>query len=497
MGEVAAESFIDQLPLHQTATKDPNDDQQLQVITVESRSMSTGFNGLSNDRVVGELNPVDAWLPITESRNGNIFYAVFHLISSGIGSQALLLPVAFAALGWTWGVICLSISFAWQLYTIWLLVILAESVPGTRYSRYLHLAVVAFGPKLGKLLAIFPVMYLSGGTCVMLIITAGGNMETLYKIACGGGSTCEAKSLTGVEWFLVFTCMAIAIAQILPNLNSVAKVSMVGAITAVAYCTFIWALSINKGRSNGVSYSPSQESKSDMAEFGNIFNAIGKIALAFRGHNLVLEIQGTLPSSRRNPSCQTMWKGTTISYLLIAMCLFPLTITGFWAYGNKVPVNGGLLSALSQVHGHNTSKHVMGTIYLLVLINSLSSFQIYAMPVFDNLEFQYVSKKKQRCPGWVRAGIRLFFGGLTFFIAVAFPFLGSLAPLIGGIALPLTYVYPCFMYILIKKPSRSGAMWWLNVGLGCLGTILSVMLVVAAAWNLADKGLHANFFRPK
>lgn len=100
MGEVAAESFIDQLPLHQTATKDPNDDQQLQVITVESRSMSTGFNGLSNDGVVGELNPVDAWLPITESRNGNIFYAVFHLISSGIGSQALLLPVAFAALGW-------------------------------------------------------------------------------------------------------------------------------------------------------------------------------------------------------------------------------------------------------------------------------------------------------------------------------------------------------------------------------------------------------------
>lgn len=165
--------------------------------------------------------------------------------------------------------------------------------------------------------------------------------------------------------------------------------------------------------------------------------------------------------------------------------------------GFQVPVNGGLLSALSQVHGHNTSKHVMGTIYLLVLINSLSSFQIYAMPVFDNLEFQYVSKKKQRCPGWVRAGIRLFFGGLTFFIAVAFPFLGSLAPLIGGIALPLTYVYPCFMYVLIKKPSRSGAMWWLNVGLGCLGTILSVMLVVAAAWNLADKGLHANFFRPK
>lgn len=182
-------------------------------------------------------------------------------------------------------------------------------------------------------------MYLSGGSCVMLIITAGGNMETLYKIACRGGATCEAKSLTGAEWFLVFTCMAIAIAQILPNLNSVAKVSMIGAISAVAYFTFIWALSINKGRPNGVSYSSSQESKSDMAKFGNIFNAFGIIMLAFRGHNLVLEIQGTLPSSRKNPSCQTMWRGIKFSYLLIAMCLFPLAITGFWAYGNKVSVH--------------------------------------------------------------------------------------------------------------------------------------------------------------
>lgn len=46
------------------------------------------------------LNPQDAWLPITESRNGNAHYAAFHNLNAGVGFQALVLPVAFAFLGW-------------------------------------------------------------------------------------------------------------------------------------------------------------------------------------------------------------------------------------------------------------------------------------------------------------------------------------------------------------------------------------------------------------
>lgn len=46
------------------------------------------------------LDPQDAWLPITESRNGNAYYAAFHTLCSGIGIQALILPVAFITLGW-------------------------------------------------------------------------------------------------------------------------------------------------------------------------------------------------------------------------------------------------------------------------------------------------------------------------------------------------------------------------------------------------------------
>lgn len=53
-----------------------------------------------DDGFSGELDPQDRWLPVTESRNGSTLTAAFHLLCSGIGIQALLLPAAFVSLGW-------------------------------------------------------------------------------------------------------------------------------------------------------------------------------------------------------------------------------------------------------------------------------------------------------------------------------------------------------------------------------------------------------------
>uniref|UniRef100_A0A803NK00 Amino acid transporter transmembrane domain-containing protein n=1 Tax=Cannabis sativa TaxID=3483 RepID=A0A803NK00_CANSA len=235
-----------------------------------------------------KLEPHEAWLPITESRNGNAYYAAFHTLCSGIGVQALLLPLALTLLGWTWGIICLLAAFVWQLYTLWLLIQLHESDSGMRYSRYLRLSMAAFGEKIGKLVTLFPIMYLSGGTCVTLIMIGGGTMKIFFELVCH--ETCNVKNLTTIEWYLVFTCIATLIAQ-LPNLNSIAGVSLIGAITAISYSTMIWVFTLSKGRTNGVSYEPLENAKSNVARLFEILNAFGIIAFAFRGHNLVLEIQ--------------------------------------------------------------------------------------------------------------------------------------------------------------------------------------------------------------
>jgi len=127
----------------------------------------------------------------------------------------------------------------------------------------------------------------------MFIITGGGTMKQLFKILCENddGTMCSAHSLSGVEWFLVFTCVAILIAQ-LPNLNSMAAVSLVGAVASLSYCTLFWSLSVKKGRPMGVSYNTTLVSQeATVVKISDILNAIGIIVLAFRGHNVVLEIQ--------------------------------------------------------------------------------------------------------------------------------------------------------------------------------------------------------------
>ncbi|RAL50530.1 hypothetical protein DM860_014472 [Cuscuta australis] len=458
-----------------------------------------GNSALERSESYRELAPIDSLLPITQSRNGNFFTVTFHLLSSGIGLQALLLPAAFTSLGWVWGIVCLSLLFAWQLYTTWLLVDLHESTTtGTRFSRYVHLAIVAFGEKTGKLAAIFPTMYLSGGACALLIINGGGALESFYKTVCGSDPRCHDKGLTGAEWFLVFACVATLVSLFFPSLNSLGSVSLLGSVTGVAYCTLLWTLSLSKGRPEGVIHDSPEVSTSKVARFRDIANALAIISLAFRGHNLVLEIQGTLPTNNV-PLRRRMLRGVVASYLVIALCHFPLAIAGYWAYGNLMPWTynkGGILVAFAQFHRDDVPKFGMGAIYLIIIIASLCNFQIYAMPTLDNWERIYLSKKKANCPRWLRTAIKVLFGGLTYFVSMAFPFLGSLAGFVGSIALPLTLAYPCFMWIAMKTPRQFSLSWCFNMALGCLGLVVCMVLATTTLWDLIANGLHANFFKP-
>lgn len=438
-----------------------------------------------------KLNPQDAWLPITESRNGNAYYAAFHNLNAGIGFQALILPVAFTFLGWSWGIICLTIAYLWQLYTLWVLIMLHEAVPGKRYNRYVELAQAAFGERLGVWLTLFPTVYLSAGTATALILIGGETMKLFFQIVCG--PTCGSNPLTTVEWYLVFVSLCIVLSQ-LPNLNSIAGLSLIGAITAITYCTMVWGLSISRPRPLGISYE-NLKSKTDTATAFSVLNSLGIIAFAFRGHNLALEIQATMPSSLKHPASVPMWRGAKVAYVLVAMCVFPIAIGGYWAYGDFMTA-GGILNALYAFHNQDIARGLLATTFLLVVFNCLSSFQIYSMPVFDSFEAGYTSRTNKPCPPWVRAGFRVFYGFISFFIGVALPFLSSLAGLLGGLTLPVTFAYPCFMWVCIKKPKKYTSGWYLNWGLGILGILFSLAFSIGGVWSMVDSGLKLKFFKP-
>ncbi|KAK1360538.1 lysine histidine transporter-like 8 [Heracleum sosnowskyi] len=438
---------------------------------------------------------VEQWLPITESRQGGAVSATFLLICSGMGLPSFALPVALVSLGWYWGIISFTIGYVWQLYTIWLLVNLHESVPpGIRCSRFMHLSITAFGMKLGKLLSLFPIMYLSGGTCVLLIINGGSCLRSLYVEMWGYDYSKPASS--DAEWCLLFIIIAVILSQFSPNLDSAAKIAALGSLAAAMYSTLLVVLSLVQNRPNGISYSVKQAPKEQKEIYGAI-NALGLIAFAFRGHNVILDIQGTISTCKEQPSRGPMNRAVSVSYLVIAACFYPLTLAGYWCYGNKLVTNNNmpLLRSFMEYHHDSMPKFVKAIIYLLVVTHFLTIFQIYGMVVWDNLERIYVTMKNRRCPKWLRGGIRALFGGFVYFVAVELPFLGALSALLGAItAVPITFIYPCLMWIIIRNPGRTSPMWYLNVGLAFLGIALVVLVETAAIRTLIVYGFKASFF---
>ncbi|KAM1453971.1 hypothetical protein FF1_003561 [Malus domestica] len=126
---------------------------------------------------------------------------------------------------------------------------------------------------------------------------------------------------------------------------------------------------------------------------------------------------------------------TNVECFLLLMCMAIVPNLNYIAW---IPyTNGAMLKAISGFHGHNTSQHVLGLIYIVIIISCLTTYQIYGMVAFDimNINSIYI-------PG-----------------------------------IPITSHW--------RKPRLT------NMALGCSGLLLSLLFVAAAAWSL-----NANFFKP-
>lgn len=71
----------------------------------------------------------------------------------------------------------------------------------------------------------------------------------------------------------------------------------------------------------------------------NFFSALGDVAFAYAGHNVVLEIQATIPSTPEKPSKGPMWRGVVIAYIVVALCYFPVALVGYRMFGTSVDDN--------------------------------------------------------------------------------------------------------------------------------------------------------------
>ncbi|THG19116.1 hypothetical protein TEA_025879 [Camellia sinensis var. sinensis] len=219
--------------------------------------------------------------------------------------------------------------------------------------------------------------------------------------------------------------------------------------TLTFYSTIAWTASLKKGVHEHVDYSPRGKTTND--HVFNFFSAMGDVAFSYAGHNVVLEIQATIPSTPEKPSKGPMWKGVVVAYIIVAICYFPVAFVGFYIFGSSVDDN--ILITLEK------PSWLVAAANLFVVIHVIGGFQIFAMPVFDMIETYMVKEKKCSPSNVLRFTIRAIYIGLTMFVGISVPFFGGLLGFFGGFALAPTSYYFCIIAgVLLTITAPIGAL---------------------------------------
>ncbi|KAG0464189.1 hypothetical protein HPP92_020258 [Vanilla planifolia] len=356
-----------------------------------------------------------------------------------VGAGVLSLPYAMSELGWGPGIATIVLSWAITLYTLWQMVEMHElpdKAPGKRFDRYHELGQFAFGEKLGLWIIVPQQLMVQVGTDIVYMVTGGKSLKKFHELVCS-----DCKNIKLSYFIMIFASVHYVLAQ-LPNFNSISGVSFAAAVMSLSYSAIACFASGAKGKQANVSYALGGKSTGD--NVFNFLNALGDIAFAYAGHNVVLEIQATIPSTPEKPSKKAMWKGVIFAYIIVAICYFPVAWAGYYVFGNSVDDN--ILITLEK------PKWLIAMANMFVVIHVIGGYQVYAMPVYDMMESMLV-KKLNLPPGlMLRLIARTTYVAFTMIVAISIPFFGGLLGFFGGFAFaPTTY----FSKELTKKTSTT------------------------------------------
>ncbi|KAK4436884.1 Lysine histidine transporter 1 [Sesamum alatum] len=431
----------------------------------------------SNHVVVESKNQKDLndWLPVTSSRKGKWWYSAFHNVTAMVGAGVLGLPYAMSQLGWGPGITVMVLSWIITLYTLWQMVEMHEMVPGKRFDRYHELGQHAFGEKLGLWLVVPQQLMVEVGVNIVYMVTGGKSLKKIHDIV-------RPDQPMRLSYFTVIFGSVHFFLSHLPNFNSITVISLAAALI---YSTIAWVASLHKGITPEVQYlARASTSTGRVFEF---LSALGDVAFAFAGHNVVLEIQATIPSTPEKPSKKPMWKGVIIAYIVVALCYFPVAFVGYAIFGNAVEDN--ILMSLQK------PAWLIIAANMFVVIHVIGSYQVFAMPVFDMVESYLVKEMKFKPSRLLRIVTRTFYVALTMVLGVSFPFFGGLLSFFGGFAFaPTSYYLPCIMWLAVHKPKRFSLSWFANWTCIVLGVLLMVLAPIGALRQIILQAKGYKFF---
>ncbi|PIA51349.1 hypothetical protein AQUCO_01100284v1 [Aquilegia coerulea] len=423
---------------------------------------------------------IEDWLPVTASRKAGWMHSAFHNVTAMVGAGVLSLPYALAELGWGPGATILILSWVITSYTLWQMVEMHEMVPGKRFDRYHELGQHVFGEKLGLWIIIPQQLIVEVGCDIVYMVTAGKSLQKIHHMLCK--EPCKDIKLS--FFIMMFAAVQFVLSQS-PDFNSITIVSLAAAIMSISYSTIAWGASIHKGIQPNIDYG--LKASTTTGKVFNFLSGLGDIAFAYAGHNVVLEIQATIPSTPERSSKKPMMMGVTVAYLIVALCYFPVAIIGYWMFGNEVEDN--ILLSLQK------PSWLIILANIFVIVHVIGSYQVFAMPVFDMLETLLV--KKWRCtPGLpLRLIARSAYVAFTMVVGICVPFFGGLLGFLGGFAFaPTSYFIPCICWLSIAKPKKFGLSWCINWLCIVFGVLLMVLSPIGGLRSIILQSASYKFF---
>ncbi|KAE9598578.1 putative amino acid transporter, transmembrane domain-containing protein [Lupinus albus] len=406
-------------------------------------------------------------------RTGTLRGAVAHIITAVIGSGVLSLAWSTSQLGWIGGPVALLCCAIVTYVSSFLLSDCyrnPDSVTGKRNYSYTDAVRVNLGQKRTWLAAFLQFLILYG-TSTAYVITTATSLSAILKSNCYHKEGHEAPCKYGGTLFMVLFGLVQIVMSFIPDLHSMAWVSVIAALMSFTY-SFIGlglgiATVIENGRiQGGLTGVPAANIA---AKFWLIFQALGDITFSYPYSVLLLEIQDTLESPP--PENQTMKKASMVAIFITTFFYLCCGCFGYAAFGNATP--GNLLTGF----GFYEPYWLVDLANVCIIVHLVGGYQIYSQPIYSEAE-RWFSRRfpnsgfvnnfyKVKLPLIAGFQINLFrFCFRTLYVisttglGILFPYFNQVLGVLGAINFwPLAIYFPVEMYFVQKKIPAWSRKW--------------------------------------
>ncbi|KAK8949535.1 GABA transporter 1 [Platanthera zijinensis] len=378
-----------------------------------------------------------------------------------------------ALLGWEAGLLFLAAAaiITFYSYTIFSRILDHYAINGRRLLCFRDMAHHILGANwnhyfVGPLQILICFAEVVAGT-----LLAGQSMKAIYMMENPDG-TAE------LYLFIIISGVFMLILSQMPSYHSLRHLNFISLLLSLAYSACATAGSIHIGSSSSIAHGRDYSILGDTKNriFG-AFSAISVTASAY-GNCVIPEIQATVAA----PVKGKMFKGLCLCYTIIIITYFSVSISGYWAFGNRA--HGIIFSNFILDNGRAMPKWFLVMSNFFLILQTFAVTVAFLQPTNQLLEKIFAdARKKQYSSRNVIPRVigRSVVAIIATFIAAMLPFFRDIIGLIGAFGfLPLVFVMPIVMHVITFKPTRRGFAFCISMSIIVIFLAATLMGCIAA-----------------